>query len=259
MKKFAVCFKGGFAKGAGSIGMVRFLQEEGLKPTVFSGSSAGSMISAAYALNMQWDEILTGFKSTRVMDLIDIRNILQFKSLISTRNLKRALIKFGGEEIADLKIEDMPNQFVALASNLKTESLEYITEGKLINALMYSSGYPGLIEKPNKYLIDGDILFDYSNNFFKHKGAEVVIGCRFDLNKKLYKSTNPIKVFIDTYRLVQYKFYNLSNVAHKADYEIVYDASKVGFTDLEHCDYLVDKVYNYLKKHKKEFYTILGE
>lgn len=259
MKNFAVCFRGGMAKGAGAIGFVRFLQEEGLNPYIYSGSSSGSMISAGFALGMTWEKILEGFETIDFLSLIDLKNVLKLSSLVSKKNIEKALIEFAGKEICNTKIEYMDNKFIAFASNLKTQSIEYIQTGKLSDALIYSSAYPVIFEKPSKYLIDGDFLFDYSNEFFKEKGAEVVIGCGFNLNKRLFNSKDPLNRFLDTYRLVQYNLLALKSQVHKPDYEIVYDANNVGFIDFKRSHLLAERVYKHLKKHKKEFYKILED
>lgn len=257
MKKFAVCFRGGMAKGAGAIGFVRFLQEEGLDPYIYSGSSSGAMISAGYALGLSWEKILEGFETIDFKTLIDIKSVLRLNALVSRKNIEDALINFAGAELCNAKIENMDKRFIAFASNLKTQSIEYIQKGKLSDALIYSSAYPVIFEKPKKNLIDGDFLFDYSNEFFKHKGADVVIGCGFNLSKRLFKSRDPLNKFLDAYRLVQYNLLALNNQVHKPDYEIIYDAYNVGFIDFKKSHLLADKVYKHLKKHKREFYKIL--
>jgi len=147
MKTFAVCFRGGMAKGAGAIGLVRFLQEENLHPVIYAGSSSGSMISAAYALEYSWEEILHGFQNLRFTSLIDFNNIISFKSLVSKNKVEKALINFAGDDMRSLKIEDMENKFIAMASNLKTGKLEYIQKGNLLDALVESSSYPILFER----------------------------------------------------------------------------------------------------------------
>lgn len=259
MKSFAVCFRGGMAKGAGAIGFVRFLQEENLTPIIYAGSSSGSLISAGYALGFSWEKILDGFQNASVYGLMDFKNILTLTSLISKKTFEQTLVNFAGEEIREMKIEDMPNKFIALSSNLKKGSLEYIQKGRLLDALMYSCSYPLVVERRNKYKIDGDFLFDYSNDTFKKMGAKTVIGCGFNLKKHLGESANPIWQAIDTYRMVQYRLYDVVGKEHKPDFEIVYNAYDVGFFDLKDSHKLADRVYKYLKKHKAEFYKILED
>jgi len=88
-------------------------------------------------------------------------------------------------------------------------------------------------------------------------GAEIIIGCGFNLKKKLKFSKNPLKEAFDTYRMVQYRLYDITQTIHKPDYEIIYNANDVGFIDFKNAKRIADRVYHHIKNNQKEFFSII--
>ena len=62
-KEIGIALSGGGSKGIAHAGVLQFLDELEIKPTVLSGSSAGAIIAAMYAFGKTPKEILTFFQS----------------------------------------------------------------------------------------------------------------------------------------------------------------------------------------------------
>ena len=59
MKSIGLVLSGGGARGLAHLGVLKALEECGIKPSIISGTSAGALIGALYAAGKTPDEILT--------------------------------------------------------------------------------------------------------------------------------------------------------------------------------------------------------
>lgn len=55
--RFSLSLSGGGARGAAHVGVLKALEEEGLKPVALSGSSAGALVAAFYAYGISVEEL----------------------------------------------------------------------------------------------------------------------------------------------------------------------------------------------------------
>jgi NTE family protein len=74
-RKTALVLGGGGLKGFAHIGVMRALQERGIKPSVFAGTSIGSMIAAAHVSGMSVGEMADRALSLRRRDLFRINHM----------------------------------------------------------------------------------------------------------------------------------------------------------------------------------------
>src|SRR5579863_928521 len=111
MKKFVVSIKGGAVRGFGSIGAIRFLQEENLHPTIIAGASAGSLVATAYAFGLGWEEMTDLIQEINVRKLLSLRNLLRKGYLIEDEEIYD-LLKLNFE---DKNIEDLPVKLLIYA------------------------------------------------------------------------------------------------------------------------------------------------
>ena len=62
-KNIGIVLSGGGSKGIAHAGTLQFLEDQGIKPSILSGTSAGAIIAALYAFGKSPDEILRFFQS----------------------------------------------------------------------------------------------------------------------------------------------------------------------------------------------------
>ncbi|HEY9480599.1 MAG TPA: patatin-like phospholipase family protein, partial [Gemmatimonadaceae bacterium] len=74
-RKTALVLGGGGLKGFAHIGVMRALQERGIKPSVFAGTSIGSLIAAAHVGGMSVGEMADRALSLRRRDLFRINHM----------------------------------------------------------------------------------------------------------------------------------------------------------------------------------------
>ena len=106
--------------------------------------------------------------------------------------LNRKFNLFFKDIIGDVKIEELKIPYCAVGSNLNTGSVEYIKNGKLIDAMRASTAIP-LIRRPvvltDEYIFDGGLVNPVPTSIVREMGAEIVVGVSlygglFPLNHK---------------------------------------------------------------------------
>ena len=164
----------GSARGWAHIGVIRALEERGLRPQVLVGASVGSLVAAAHAGDRldaleAWVRALT---QREVWRLIDTR----FRGGgIMTGNRLMDAIEAG---IGDPLIEQLRLGFAAVAADLHTGEEVWIMEGPVMAAVRASSGVPGLFTPTwylDRWLIDGGVVNPLPVSVCRALGAEVVI------------------------------------------------------------------------------------
>ncbi len=73
--RIALVFGGGGMKGFAHIGVLRALEEHGIRPAVYAGTSIGALIAAAAAGGMTADELAERAESLRRRDLFRINHV----------------------------------------------------------------------------------------------------------------------------------------------------------------------------------------
>lgn len=145
---------GGGASCAAQIGVYRAFRERGVRFDYWCGTSGGAAMSAAFAHDLDPQEI-----GDRLHDMFVTRGALSRLtlprySLLDHRPFDAAL----REHFGTTCIEDMAVPFFAVSTNLSTGSEYLHHEGPLWQAIRASGAIPGLL--PPFYTAQGDMLVD---------------------------------------------------------------------------------------------------
>ncbi|HAQ38974.1 MAG TPA: phospholipase [Saprospirales bacterium] len=152
---FGLVLSGGGTRGATHIGVMKALQEAGIRPDIIAGCSAGALIGAFFAAGHSAETTYTFFKET---------------SLFSHPSFKLAKPGlFNAEKYLDDLAPFFPeNSFESLSIPLKIYSTDLISgrliehhSGELLRPVMASCCIPGIftpIEMDGQLLSDGGIM-----------------------------------------------------------------------------------------------------
>ncbi len=140
---------GGGTRGIAHVGMLQFLEEQGLRPTILSGCSAGSIVAVLYASGYSPLEILEIIKSIRISKIMALR--WSSMGLTNLSGLRKELKKL----IAYERIEDLPIPTRIVVTELCSGRWIAFDKGDLINLTIASCSIPFIFE-PVK---DGDQLY----------------------------------------------------------------------------------------------------
>jgi NTE family protein len=169
---------GGGSKGIAHAGVLKFLEEEGIKPSHIAGTSAGAIVASLYAWGKTPEEILDFFKS---IYFFHWRHFTFRKAGFIDSN---AFTNYFTSIFKDATIGDLPYKLDLTATDLVSGKLKiFDNKTKLSDAVLASSAFPGVI---SPYEIDGRLYSD--GGILNHFPTDVLQG-RVDTLIGVYVST----------------------------------------------------------------------
>lgn len=186
--KIGIAFGGGGARGFTHIGVIKAMEEFGLKFDYVAGTSAGSVVGAAYAAGLSANEIYEIAKKIRTKDIRTSRIPLMPSK---TEGIEELIVSnFGNIDISDLKIP-----FSAVAVDIKSTKEVCISHGNLAKAVAGSCCVPGVfipVEFGNMLLCDGGLQNTIPADIPRYFGCDYVIAV--DCNKSRTYGTDSSKM-----------------------------------------------------------------
>ena len=220
--KIGLVLGGGGAKGAAEVGVLKVLEEKGIRPDYIAGTSIGAIVGGLYACGYTADDLDALFRSQEFFSLIGDRNRDLRKSIIDERDGVTYLFGFpisgstkktdldesglgllGGTNITMLldsltkrydgikSFDDLPIPFRCVAVDLKKHQEVIMDSCELELAMRASIGIPGAF-KPVKWkgmlLVDGGMLNNLPVDVVRAMGADIVIAV--DLEQAQHEERN---------------------------------------------------------------------
>ncbi|MCC6598046.1 MAG: patatin-like phospholipase family protein [Alphaproteobacteria bacterium] len=188
-KGIGLALGGGMARGFAHIGVLNVLQRHGIRPSIVTGTSIGSVVGACYLAGRlgAFEEWACSLNRTRILSYLDFR--VRSAGMIGGNRL-RTLLR---ENFSDMNIEDLPHPFVAIAADLRTGHEVWLRKGNLIDAMMASFSLPGVfppIEHNHRLLVDGALVNPLPVAPAQALGARMTIAV--DLNADIFgKAAKP--------------------------------------------------------------------
>ena len=180
MKKVALALASGGPRGFAYIGAIEELQSRGYEITSLAGTSAGALVGGIFAAGgMQaFKEWLYGLDPVKVMALMDF----SFSKNYLVKGDK--VIKAIKERVPDIRIEDLPIPFTAVATDLYTGEEVVFRDGPLFDAIRASISIPSMF-RPVKWkgrtLVDGGMVNTFPLNRVQRTPGDILVG--FNVNE----------------------------------------------------------------------------
>ncbi|PZO30213.1 MAG: patatin [Flavobacteriaceae bacterium] len=204
-KKIGLVLSGGGAKGFAHIGVLKVLEQAGVKIDYIGGTSMGAVVGGLYASGYSATQIDSIFHNTNFDELLQDYIPRSSKSFYEKLNDEKYAIslpfnKFKiGIPVALSKgmynynmltklthnvrhirnFNQLPIPFVCVATDIETGKEVLLRKGYLAQAMMASSAFPSLfspVEIDGKILIDGGVTNNYPAEELRKMGAEIIIG-----------------------------------------------------------------------------------
>ncbi|MDB5277519.1 MAG: patatin [Ferruginibacter sp.] len=172
MNKIGYVLSGGGARGFAHLGVIKYLEELGIKPHAIAGTSAGAIAGALYAAGKSPEEILQLLKKSNYFGW---SNLLWRKNGFFSMHALYELLK---TTIADNDFEAVKIKLFVAATDLVKGDPVILSSGKLFEAVIASASIPVVFEPVvmgDQLLVDGGVL----NNFPAEplqKICDVIIG-----------------------------------------------------------------------------------
>ena len=163
------------------MGVLKALDDAGIKPDVVCGSSIGALVGAAYAAG----ELDHFAEWTQTLNMRSVFGFMDFK--LSGGMLKgEKLIDFWRRNFVDFDIESSAIPFAAVATDLHSGAEVWLREGSMADAVRASIALPGLftpVQRGGRLLVDGGLVNPVPASLARAMGADIVIAV--DLNADL--------------------------------------------------------------------------
>ena len=251
----------GGAKGMAHLGALKAFAEEGITFDVVTGTSIGSIVGAAYAMGMSWEESLQAVKTVNFSSLKK-KGLLASITMTDSEAIERALLPILGKR----DISSLNKPFAAVAVDLLTGEEAVFTQGNLVKALTASSAmvpaFSPLVWE-GKHLVDGAYLNPIPADVARALGAEVVIS--IDLSTPKSAATDSLQmvgVMLSTIKIAmknaRYKGYQNSDIVIHPDLTGYAAAKFEGLDEMfaigyEETKKRMPEIKSLLKRHRVKF------
>ena len=203
--KIGLVLSGGGAKGFAHIGVLKVLEEAGIKIDYIGGTSMGAVVGGLYASGYNAAQIDSIFQATDFTKLINDFIPRSSKNFYERRNeeLYAIVLPFNKMKIGIPEalskgmynynllsritrnvrhINDfnkLPIPFLCIGTNIENGKEVLLNKGNLAQAMIASSAFPSLfspVEIDGEILVDGGVVNNYPIEEVRKLGADIIIG-----------------------------------------------------------------------------------
>ncbi len=203
--RVGLALSGGGAKGLAHLGVIKVMEEAGLKPDYITGVSMGSIVGGMYAMGYSPDSIARMFRmfdwEHAMSDMIAENKIIflekrHFKNSLIALPITRDAINIPSGLINGQQIESglnhyfwpaatitdfskLPIPFLCLATDVVTSKKVVFRSGYLPDAIRASIAIPSVftpVKTDTAVLVDGGVVRNYAATELREMGADIVIG-----------------------------------------------------------------------------------
>ncbi|MDI6871709.1 MAG: patatin-like phospholipase family protein [Bacillota bacterium] len=156
MTEIGLALGGGAARGLAHLGVLRELEEAGIRISCLAGCSFGSLIAAAYACGTL-AEVEDFFLHLNRTDLVHYCDLVFSGGVVGGQVLLAELRRL----TRGLHFEDLPRPFAVVATDLETKSRVVLHRGSIAEAVRASMSVPGLLTPATvegRTLVDGGLV-----------------------------------------------------------------------------------------------------
>jgi NTE family protein len=199
--KLGLALGGGAARGFAHIGVIQVLEENGIKPDLVVGTSAGSLVASFYASGK------TGTQLQWLADTMDESQLTDWTVPFLSRGMLRgeALGRYVNTQLNGLRIEDLKMPLGIVATDLQTGDGILFRRGDIATAVRASSAVPSVFEPVrigNKDYVDGGLVSPVPVRYARQMGADIVIAVDISSRPEDAKTTDMLKVLLQTFSIM---------------------------------------------------------
>ncbi|MDY7079778.1 MAG: patatin-like phospholipase family protein [Chloroflexota bacterium] len=174
--KVGLALGGGGARGLAHIGVLKVLEQEGVKIDCLAGTSMGGLIAAGYAAGLNpsslEEEALRMTSLRRLLALADPS--LPRRGLFEGQKVREYLASYLGNRTFD----DLQIPLTLVAVDLNTGREVHLAQGRVVDGVRATIALPGVftpVKWDEQLLVDGGLLDNLPADATRRMGADVVI------------------------------------------------------------------------------------
>ena len=197
--RIGLALGGGAARGFAHIGVIQVLEENGIKPDLVVGTSAGSLVAALYASGKN------GLALAAMADSMDETAITDWA--FPGRGLIRgeALARFVREATGGKTIEQMRMPLGIVATDLDNGAPVLFQRGDAGIAVRASSAVPAVFQPVRigtREYVDGGLVSPVPVRFARQMGAELVIAVDISAVPDGAATGDPMRMLLQTFAIM---------------------------------------------------------
>lgn len=195
-KSFGLALSGGGARGIIHIGVLKALEENGLKPCCLAGTSIGAIVGALYCSGVKPEKMLELISGKSFLRMFSIRP--SFSGLLKMDYLEKILKEYVPQTFEELKIP-----FYVCAANLSKHEIEVFHEGDVYTPVIASSSIPVLfepVELNGNLYIDGGTIENLPSGVLRDK-CDYVLGVEVNKGKFTTNLNNIRNIAMEVFQL----------------------------------------------------------
>lgn len=203
--KIGLVLSGGGAKGFAHIGVLKVLEQAGVKIDYIGGTSMGAVVGGLYATGYSARQIDSIFQATDFDALLSDYTPRSSKTFYEKRNeemyaftlpvkkfrigiptsLSKGMYNYNLLNRLTCKVRhvrdfnQLPIPFLCMATDIETGEEVLLDKGYLAEAMLASSAFPTLfspVEINGRLLVDGGVTNNFPIDEIKKLGADIIIG-----------------------------------------------------------------------------------
>lgn len=197
-KHVGLALGGGASLGAAHVGVLRALEEAGVRVSCLAGTSIGAFVAALYAFETPVEAIDAIARDLQWFQVAGLR--LSKLGLLSHSKLG-ALLE---EHVGSVKIEDAPVPLAIVATDIGSGERVVLRSGPVVDAVLASSAVPVLFQPvaiDDRLLVDGGLVDNLPSGVVRDLGADFVIGSSLWMASEPREVTNLVDVSLQALRI----------------------------------------------------------
>jgi NTE family protein len=251
--KIGIALSGGGARGFAHLGVLKALEEIGIKPHMISGVSAGAIGGAFYCYGYSPEETLKILSENGILGMVS--PAFSWKGLLKMDKAEKIYRK----HLKENSFEKLLIPLIIEATDIINVETMRFSKGELIKPVIASASIPMLfqpVEFENRLLVDGGLLNNLPAQCLKPY-CDKIIAVNVNSIIKTEKVESMLKTFERTFNIIINNNIKesiaISDVVLEPLHKKIY-----GILDLDHAKEIFDIGYEYTLSKKEQILRTLS-
>ena len=189
-KDVALVLSSGGARGLAHIGAIEELEAQGYHITSIAGCSMGALIGGVYAAG-KLEEFRAWMKTVDRKKMLELTDFsLSLNHIVKGTRIIEAIMEF----VPDVRIEDLPIPYCAVATDWKSGREVVMRKGSLFESIRASISLPSFyepVQRDGMILIDGGVTNPIPLNRVVRHNGDLLVGV--DVSGHDYKAQSELQ------------------------------------------------------------------
>lgn len=244
-RRAALVLGGGGARGIAHIGAIEELESQGYEISAVAGTSMGALVGGMFAAGHlgAFKEWMCALDRYKVFSLVDFS--LSSEGLVKGKRVIGAM----KELVPDVKIEQMPVPFAAVAADLITGREVVLDRGGLYDAIRASISIPSVflpVHRGGMVLVDGGTVNPLPVNRVRREPGDVLVAVDVcgpfgqEPGLRAKSSLNYYRMLISSSQIMQQHIARLMCELHRPDMLVELPADSFGIFEFYRAEEILE-------------------